>query len=261
MRNKWLILTAFIFIPVAVWLIQKNYTKPLPVNIPEPVLFEDIQEEDKKEESADIPTNTNTENPSVIDTEDPLPLQFNLAVPFTSQAPHTNWELPYQEACEEASLMMVHSFYEGNTIKQIDPSQADTIILQMVEKQETLFGFYESTTVQQTAHLASELYGYKASFIENPTKDDLKKWLISGYPIIVPAAGRLLGNPHFQSPGPIYHMLVIKGYTEEGFITNDPGTQHGHNYIYSFDVLLNAIHDYADPIETGKKVVFILTPS
>ena len=62
--------------------------------------------------------------------------------------------------------------------------------------------------------------------------------------IIIPAAGRLLGNPYFQTPGPIYHMLVIRGYNATEFITNDPGTKRGDGFKYKYQTLINAIHDW-----------------
>ena len=44
--------------------------------------------------------------------------------------------------------------------------------------------------------------------------------------MIVPAAGRLLGNRYFKSRA-IYHMTVVIGYTETEIISNDPGTSMG----------------------------------
>ena len=47
-----------------------------------------------------------------------------------------------------------------------------------------------------------------------------------GVPVLLPAAGRLLRNPYFSGQGPLYHMLVVKGYTRDGkIITDDPGTR------------------------------------
>ena len=43
---------------------------------------------------------------STFRSSDDLPEEINLPVPFTPQAPHANWELPYQEACEEAAVLM-----------------------------------------------------------------------------------------------------------------------------------------------------------
>ena len=92
--------------------------------------------------------------------------------------------------------------------------------------------------------------------------------------MIVPAAGRLLGNKYFQQPGPVYHMLVVKGFTSDGkIITNDVGTRRGQNYVYDEDVFLNAIHevpaggdawppgvDPAEYIQTGRRAMITVHP-
>lgn len=63
----------------------------------------------------------------------------------------------------------------------------------------------------------------------------------------------MLGNPYFTPPGPIYHMLVIKGYNLTEFITNDPGTRRGADYVYSYQTLMKAIHDWNNGnVESGK---------
>jgi hypothetical protein len=71
--------------------------------------------------------------------------------------------------------------------------------------------------------------------------------LVSGKLVIIPAAGRLLGNPNFSGQGPIYHMLVVRGFDNKTgeFITNDPGTRKGEGYRYKYSVLINAIHDWS----------------
>src|SRR3989338_6107342 len=48
----------------------------------------------------------------------PLPAEINLKIPFTSQAPRANWNLPYGEACEEASALMVHYFKNKTFTKE-----------------------------------------------------------------------------------------------------------------------------------------------
>ena len=92
-------------------------------------------------------------------------------------------------------------------------------------------------------------------------KDDLKKYLAQGYPIIVPAAGRKLGNPNFTAPGPLYHNLVLVGYDGNTIITNDPGTRRGEGYEYDIDVIFNAIHDFTgkpESINQGRKAMIVV---
>ncbi|MFA4845427.1 MAG: C39 family peptidase [Patescibacteria group bacterium] len=189
--------------------------------------------------------------------------QINLAVPFTSQAPHANWDAPYKEMCEEASVYMVHRFYEGTPDGLMNADESDRDLLQILAFEMELFGFYEDTTAEQTATLTELMFGHTTELIENPSVDDIKAHLLLGHPVIVPAAGRELGNPYFTAPGPIYHMLVIRGFTEDDqFIVNDPGTYRGEAYLYDFDILMNAMHDWNNggEITEGRKVVIVLTP-
>jgi hypothetical protein len=97
--------------------------------------------------------------------------------------------------------------------------------------------------------------------LKNPTVDQLKSALDGGALIIIPAAGQQLGNPYFQQPGPKYHMLMIRGYTVDGHaITNDPGTRRGEAYVYKWETLLNAVHDWnGGDVENGENTVAIIS--
>lgn len=188
------------------------------------------------------------------------PTSFNLNVPFTSQAPFADWDATFKEACEEASALMIHYYYQN---KELTPQTATDEILKMVDWQVTNWGGHYDLTASQTAALIKEYLGYKkVEIIDNPTIDEIKSYLADNLPVIVPAAGRLLGNPHFRQPGPIYHMLVIKGYTGDEFITNDPGTKYGHDYLYNYDVILNSLHDWNSyDILKGEKKIMIIYPN
>ncbi|KKT72779.1 MAG: hypothetical protein UW70_C0100G0009, partial [Candidatus Peregrinibacteria bacterium GW2011_GWA2_44_7] len=188
---------------------------------------------------------------------------LNLGVLFYSQAPFGNWDMPYQEACEEASLLLAH-YYATNQSPTIYEFEQD--LLAMVDWEVETFGQYEHTTIEQTAQIAKDyLHHDTVEILDNPTVEQLKAILAEGYPIVAPFAGRYLGNPYFTGEGPVYHMLVIRGYDETHFITNDVGTRHGENFIYSYDVLMNALHDWDDTAATdpegileGDKRVLIL---
>lgn len=177
-----------------------------------------------------------------------LPAEVNLAVPFTPQAPFANWDEVHEDTCEEASLLMVHAFYEGQARGLVDPNVADDVLLDMVESENLIFGYFKDTTAQETAEFAKIYYGYeRVEVLENPSVNDLKSHLAEGRPVLVPAAGRILANPFFSGIGPIYHMIVLKGYTQHGFITNDPGTRRGADWVYSYDHLMSAMHDWVVP--------------
>lgn len=168
--------------------------------------------------------------------------EINLEVPFSSQAPFSDWAEPYQNACEETASLMVAKYYQKATLT---PAIAKQEILDLVAWENKIFGYYEDTTAQETAQILQDYYDFKrVDVIYDFSLDDLKAQILAGRPIIIPASGQMLKNPNFKQPGPIYHMLVIKGITKTGdFITNDNGTRKGHNYIYKSDVLYAAIHD------------------
>lgn len=198
--------------------------------------------------------NSEKDNKNTIEE---LPKEINLAVPFTPQAPFADWNLPYKETCEESSLIMVDYFLKN---QELTPSLADREILNLVRYQKQKLGYFEDTDAQTTAQIMRDYYGYKgAKAVYGITVDDIKKELAKGRPVIIPAAGRLLGNPFYTFPGPLYHMLVIKGYTEENFITNDPGTRRGENFLYSFDRLYSAVHDWNNgDIYNGQKAMIVV---
>ncbi|HLD21078.1 MAG TPA: C39 family peptidase [Patescibacteria group bacterium] len=232
-------------------------------SVDESLLQDDNDIIEASEESADSLSIEESIDESVVEEEPALPVSKNLAVPFTSQAPNGNWDEPYQEGCEEASVYMVHAYFSGMDEGRIPASTADEALLQIVEFEMELFGFYKDTTTEQTGVLAELMYGHTYQLVANPTVEDIQSKLVQGHPVIVPAAGRLLGNPYFTAPGPLYHMLVIRGYTEDGqFIVNDPGTYRGEAFLYDFDTIMNAMHDWNEggEITDGGKVVLVLSP-
>ncbi len=188
------------------------------------------------------------------------PKEWNLSVPFIVQAPFGNWDLPYQEACEEASVLMVDAFFKNKNLSESDSQKA---IQNLVDWENKRFGFYKDTTAEQTALMLKEYFGYSKVFVrydQDVTVEAIKKEIRLGNLVLLPAAGRLLGNPYFHAPGPLYHMLVVKGWTKDGrFITNDPGTKRGKNFLYKPAVLMNAVHDWnVQDITKGRKAMIVV---
>ncbi|OGF31595.1 hypothetical protein A2533_00100 [Candidatus Falkowbacteria bacterium RIFOXYD2_FULL_35_9] len=161
-------------------------------------------------------------------------------VAFASQAPYANWDLPYQEACEEASLINADKFF---THSDLTPAIMDEEIKKLVEWENTNLGLYSDTNINEVEKIAREYFGFNTEIIVNVSVDSIKKYLAEGKLIIAPFAGRELGNPNFTAPGPLYHMLVITGYDRNQFITNDVGTRKGENYKYKYQTLIDAIYD------------------
>jgi hypothetical protein len=180
-----------------------------------------------------------------------------LPVPFTPQAPFANWELPYQEACEEASMIMAGEYFKGNKKLQLDPVYANTEILKLVEW-ETNHGFAQDVTAQEVASILKDYYTLEASVVKyNPQV--IKQAILDRKLVLLPVAGRLLENPYFRRPGPLYHMLVVKGFEGDEFITNDPGTKRGENFRYNESILAYAVHDWnGGQVEKGERVMIIV---
>jgi hypothetical protein len=178
-----------------------------------------------------------------------------LNVTFTSQAPLSVWDELHEEACEEASMIMVESYVKKLAL---DKDIAEQKIQEQV-KWQTEHGYDIDINIRQAQDILKTYYKVEnTEVINNPTLDDMKKRLSEGKVIIIPAAGRQLGNPYYTPPGPEYHMLVIIGYddAQKEFITNDPGTRRGAGYRFNYDVLMNAIHDWNNgDVENGGKVV------
>lgn len=197
-------------------------------------------------------SNTNT-----TPEPEPLPREYNLAVPFTTQAPYANWNLPYQEACEEASAAIVHYYWSNQTFTQ---KTADEEILKLVDFETTTYGDYKDTTAEQTARFIKAYYDYQTvDVIYDPTVEQIKREIFDGFPVMVPAYGKALENPNFRSGGPLYHMLVVKGYTADTFITNDPGTRNGADFIYSINNLMTSMGDWnSGHPESGRKVMIVV---
>lgn len=190
----------------------------------------------------------------------PVPEQVNLSVPFTSQAPLGVWDADHEEFCEEAAALMAASYLTGDR-SITDPATADARLYDLKSWEVSVLGHFEDTTAAETARMLTEkLKASPVKLVYNPTAAEMRQFLAAGRLIIVPSAGRMLGNPYFTAPGPVYHMILLKGYTKDNsFISNDPGTRHGANYVYPETTVMQAMHDWNNgDVNNGAKVVIVV---
>lgn len=191
--------------------------------------------------------------------EEKNPTKILISVPFTTQAPFGKWDEFHEEACEEASLVMLKYFLDG---KKLDKDIAEKEIQDLIKYQMKKYGDYRDSDMEQLVSIAKDYYGIKNLKVVYTFKpEDIKDYLAKGKPIIVPTAGRLLKNPNFKNLGPLYHNLVLIGYEGDTIITNDPGTRRGQNYEYKLKTLYDAIHDFpGNPknIEKGQKAMIVI---
>lgn len=187
--------------------------------------------------------------------------RVKLDVPFLCQAPYANWDMPWQEACEEATIIMaIHYIREEPLDKKIGKQE----ILDLVKFQKNKYNGHYDITAQKTAQLMKDYYSfsnYKILYKFNV--NTIKQELAKGNLVLAPMAGRMLGNRYFRRPGPAYHFLVFIGYDDNKgeFITNDPGTKRGKGYRYKYNVAYEAIHDWTgkkDTMTQGKKVIIVV---
>ncbi|TSC65806.1 MAG: Uncharacterized protein G01um101477_330 [Candidatus Doudnabacteria bacterium Gr01-1014_77] len=180
-----------------------------------------------------------------------IPEKFLIEVPFTSQSPFATWDEDENSACEEASLIMAWHWLKGDVIGKIPPAQAEQEIRGLIAFENEKYGNSFDTSAKDTAQTFIDYYKNKNIKVKYDfTTNEIIEEISKGNIVIVPANGIALNNPNFKQPGPETHMLIVTGYDQnkKEFTTNDPGTRRGQDYIYTYDVLFNAIQDYP----TGK---------
>jgi hypothetical protein len=185
------------------------------------------------------PTPTATTEPTV--THAPTKNPKSLAsIPFYSQAPKGIWDLDHEDACEEASMFMVHYW-----LKNERPSLTayDTELLKLIRWQEAR-GYGISEGIEEMKQIAHDYFSMDTAIKTIENADQLRTILDAGTAIIFPADGRLLRNPNFRDGGPPFHVLVLKGYSDSYFTSNDPGTRNGESYKYHADVIMEALGNW-----------------
>lgn len=218
---------------------EKSQEQAVSVAPPEPA----SQSGEASEEPVSLPSAGS--EPEPLPEEAPAP-RDPLKMPFVVQAPLAEWENPFFEnACEEASLLMVAHWLRGETA--VAPSAAREELLDLAAFQKKRFGHSVDTDAADTQALLEEYYGVQgSSVVAVASLEALKKIVIDGHVVIMPANGRKLGNPFFTPPGPVNHMLVVIGYdaAKDEFVTQDPGTKRGALYRYAGKTLFAALRDY-----------------
>ncbi len=194
--------------------------------------------------SSPIPTST-THKPT-ISASPTISSSKVINVPFTVQAPYGIWDKLHNEACEEASILMADAWITGRATLPQDYAEQE--IQKLTQWGLDHYNSYD-TSAAQTAKMAEAVYSIKSRLIKNPTVVNIKQEIDQGHIVIMGMSGQMLDNPYFKSPGPIYHMLVIKGYDATGFVVNDSGTRHGEGFHYSYDNLMQSAHDWPGSAE------------
>lgn len=195
--------------------------------------------------------------------ENGLPDKYLIKTAFIQQAPEHNWSQPWQDACEEAALLTVDYYYKNQNPSVVQTKNAILNMISFEDKQN--WGI--DINVSQMSIIASDYLSYKTKTIDNPTIEDIKRYVTQNIPVIVPANGKVLfqENHFFSNGGPLYHNVVVLGYDDnkKQFIVHDVGTQHGAYFHYSYGLLMDSIHDFPnsgrlEDINNGAKRILVL---
>jgi len=186
------------------------------------------------------------------------------SVPFTSQAPYAEWRNPiFEYGCEEASMIMAVRWAQG---KPLTKKYARDEMVKIAAYEKKNYGFFEDTSAGDTAKLIREYFGTTSvSLKEDITVDDIIAELKKGNILIIPVHGQRVKNPYYTPPGPLEHMMVVRGYDQNTreVIVNDPGTRRGEGFRYPRDVFERAIQDYPsgfkEPIREVRKVMIVIS--
>jgi len=239
---------------IAVIFIYQSKLKVVPSKITNKIEEVKNTVEDVKETIAPKPT-------QILSTG--LPDKHLIKTTFVPQSPEHNWDQPWQDACEEAALLTVNYFYKNQ-----DPN-LETIrddILKMIDFENTQ-KFTHDMNLDQMSLVVKKYLGFDSQIIENPSIEEIKKYISLDIPVVVPANGKTLfkENKHFTNGGPYYHNLTILGFDDnkKQFIVHDVGTKSGAYFKYSYQLLIDSIHDFPssnnkEDIDNGSKRVLIL---
>lgn len=195
---------------------------------------------------------------STSSSESVPPERVLLAAPFMPQAPTANWDDVHQEACEEMSLILAVLAKRGQM--DLTPTQAEAELQRLLEFQDRN-GYAWDVSMTELQQIAKDFYGLESRVVAVHAAEDLERELAAGRFVIVPLAGRLVGNPYYSGEGPWYHAVLLIGYTPTAFITHDVGTKRGREYPYEKQRFLNAIHDWTgvkEDIVRGERQVLVI---
>lgn len=195
--------------------------------------------------------NNKTPEPQLNDTKmgaTPLPKLVHHKVDFAAQAPFGDWKDKRQAyGCEETSVIMALHWARAtdNQREALTKNEAMEEIVASSDYQQKYFGYFEDTSAKDTLErIIKDYFKYdKATLAYDININDIKKELADNRLVIVPVNGSILKNPYYKVP---YHMILIIGYDDktQEFITNDPGTRHGKDLRYSYEVMSRALSDY-----------------
>ncbi len=189
-----------------------------------------------------------------------------LAVPHIWEIPDGKWVPPWSGACEEVSAVMVERFYLHDKTLQLTPTQTKKIVGPLFPWENKTFGSNIDTDATRTARLINDFSSAEATIVWEPTLDAIKAELRAGRPVISMHYGYGMQNPRhrFRQGSSSYHVVVLAGYddTKKEFLVNDSEFKDGRHNRYSYDIIMNSLHDFDHKTKkaNGKPVALFTSP-
>lgn len=161
-----------------------------------------------------------------------------LDVPFSPQAPDAKWVEPWENACEETSLVMVNAYY---TQENLSPKKAKSEILSVIKTKNKNEGESKDESPTKIVRMIQKLGKWDAKVEESIDLEKIKSEIDQKHPVIFPFDAKKVKNPIFDGQVD-YHVAVIIGYDDatKEFIVNDPGMSKGASTRYSYEEFLEA---------------------
>lgn len=170
-----------------------------------------------------------------------------LKVPYTSEIPLGSWVKPWNNACEEASMVMVESYYFGN--ESMSKDVAVKYMMPIFKIEDKIFGSNADTDTIRTAKLFNEYMSVNATIKNNPTLEEIKDQLRQGKPVVSFHFAKDIKNPHYhwRVGGSYFHVVVLVGFDENTseFLVHDSGDPvTGAYHRYSYNLIMDTLHDF-----------------
>lgn len=172
---------------------------------------------------------------------------INLPVPHIWEIPDGVWVRPWNNACEEASLMMVEEFYLGRKEENVSGKEIKAKLTPLFAWQDRVFGSNADSDSKRTARIINEYSSFEAIIKQNPTLEEIKAELDAGHPVISFHYAKGMNPDHrFRAGGSYYHVMVITGYDDatQEFMLNDSEFQNGLDYRYGYATIMDTLHDF-----------------
>jgi uncharacterized protein YvpB len=183
----------------------------------------------------------------------------NLDVPYSAQAPFSNWTV-HEESCEEAAIYMYRGYLEGIQYPggRVPDAEADSAYKTMFSWLQNTYGWgvNKDLTMTELGQFAKGFYGYTPVVEKNITTENIKKAISDGHPVIVPVMTHSLQNSMYGAET-TYHVLFVKGYDAAGVYTNDAGVGNGPNKHYTWEILWQAIDAQAPIMGAGREMLYL----